>query len=89
MTKYYRVKEDNFMWKQGAIISDFNVGKYKPVEDIWDNTPCNAAEYISARIIEHGNNSAYFERVYRDSISGSLFKTADQMKQAYKDSFKK
>lgn len=89
MTKYYRVREDNFLWKQGAIITDSNVGQYTPIEDVWDQTPHNKTEYISARIIEDENNMVYFERVYKDSISGTLFKTADQIKQTYKDSFKK
>lgn len=90
MTKYYRVKKDNFLWKEGAIIANNcnNGTGYYPIEDIWHNTPIQGNEFISAPIIEHPNNIEYFERVYKDSISGALFRTADQLKQVYKDSFK-
>ena len=63
MIKYYRVKQDNFLWKKGAIISTSDEPGYKPVENIWDNTPCNGTEYVSSNIVEHENNSVYFERV--------------------------
>ncbi len=95
MDKYYRVKKDTFMWKEGAILradSDLNaidpVGGYRAVEDIWDSTPINGAEYISARIIEHPLNADIFERVYPDSITGKLFKTKDQLLDMYSKAFK-
>lgn len=91
MTVYYRVKKDNFLWKEGAVLekrADCGTGGYKPVEDVWDSTPCNGDEYITSRIVEHENNSEWFERVYKNTIAGSLYKTADQLKQTYKDAFK-
>lgn len=89
MTKYYRVKKDNFLWKEGAILQISGpTSVYRPIEDIWDNTPCNGNEHISSRIIENENNLEWFERVYKDNIAGSLYRTADQLKQTYKDAFK-
>ncbi len=91
MSKYYRVRKDTFLWKEGAILTESernNFNGYEPIEDVWDNTPVNAEEYISARIVEHENNAEYFERVYKDTICGALFRTADQLKQTYKESFK-
>lgn len=88
MKKYYRVKKDNFLWKEGAILSNTHENGYAPIEDIWDNTPINGKEYISAQIIEHESNAEYFERVYADSVVGSIFRTADQLRQFYKESFK-
>lgn len=89
MTKYYRVKKDTFLWKEGAILSDADKvdNGFKPIEDIWDNTPVNGGEYISARIIEHENNKEYFERVYKDTVCGKAYRTADQLKQIYKEAF--
>lgn len=89
MKKYYRVKVSNFLWEEGAIITSNESGSgYIPIEDIWDTTPFNHSEYISKAVIEHENNSQYFERVYTDDIKGKCFKTLDQMKQAYKEKFK-
>lgn len=86
-TKYYRVKQDNFMWKEGAVLQSTG-GGYTPVEDIWDATPVNDSEYISDRIIEHPDNAAYFERVYSNDLKGKGYKTADQMRELYKGAFK-
>ncbi len=89
MTKYYQVKQSNFLWKQGAIISDgrsCNNG-YAPIEDIWDTTPVNQGEYISRHIVEHPDNEEYFTRVYPDTIAGKLFKTKDQLTAMYSKSF--
>ncbi|MBV6446404.1 MAG: hypothetical protein IFNCLDLE_02702 [Ignavibacteriaceae bacterium] len=92
MAKYYRVTKDTFLWKEGAILKlQANGGDmgYEPIEDIWDTTPNNGREYISARIVEHPNNSEWFERVYQDTIKEGFFRTAEQLKEAYKKSFKK
>lgn len=88
MTKHYRVKQTNFLWKEGAILQFNNNNGYVPIEDIWNNTPVNEAEYISTRIVEHPNNSEFFERVYKDTLGGALYKTKDQMIEAYKGVFK-
>lgn len=97
MNKYYRVKKDNFLWEEGAILVSFdkinvavtpeNKG-YEPIEDIWNSTPVNGPEYISARIIEHPNNTDYFERVYPDTILGKFYYTKDQLVTKYKEAFK-
>jgi hypothetical protein len=91
--KYYRVKKDTFIWKDGAVLKEGNysgssTSGYRAIEDIWDATPTIGTEYISARIVEHPDNSEFFERVYQDTIGGKVFKTKDQIVQLYNDSFK-
>lgn len=84
MTKFYRVKKTNFLWKAGAILKlDATDKGYRPIEDIWDNTTCNSTEYISTHIVEHENNKEFFERVYQDSLKGSVYKTKDQLVATY------
>ena len=64
MAKYYRVKKQTFMWDEGAIISDeSSAGRYVSTSDVWDRIP-GMSEYISANIIEHENNSDFFEQVW-------------------------
>jgi hypothetical protein len=87
--KYYRVKKDTFLWKEGAIIKCADDEKgYVAIEDVWDAVPCVGNEYISKRIIEHSGNAEFFERVYPDSIKGKLFRTKDQLITMYQDAFK-
>lgn len=74
------------MWKEEAIITSSGSG-YHAIEDIWDKVPLST-EYISDHIIEHLGNEDFFERVYKDSMAGNLFRTADQMREIYKGSFK-
>lgn len=88
MRKYYRVKQDTFLWKAGAILSDQEKGQYVPIEDIWNVAEKPNAEYISAPIIEHPDNAVFFERVYPDSIAGKIYHTKDQLLEAYKGAFK-
>jgi hypothetical protein len=87
MTKYYRVKKDNFIWKEGAILTDQDEERYIGIEDIWNTVTGVKDEYISARIIEHPDNHEYFERVYPDTITGKLYRTKDQMVEMYKKAF--
>jgi hypothetical protein len=87
MAKYYRVKKDTFMWKEGAILQNSYNGGYVAIEDIWNKVELNN-EYISAPIIENEGNSEFFERVYPDTLCGSIFRTADQLREVYKKSFK-
>ena len=67
MSKYYRVKQTNFMWDEGAILEHShqhgNSGGYQPIEDLWNHVDLGT-EYISAHIIEDEGNSEFFERVY-------------------------
>lgn len=87
MTTYYRVKQDTFLWKKGAIISRDKDGHYKAIEDIWDATPAIKNEYISAPIIEADENAQFFERVYQDNLSGKIFRTKDQLIEVYNNAF--
>lgn len=86
MDKFYRVKKDNFLWKEGAILKLQGNG-YRAIEDIWNSTPQIGEEYISTRVIECPTNVEYFERVYPDTITGRVFKTKDQLIEIYKSSF--
>lgn len=88
MEKYYRVKKDTFLWKEGAILCTTVDGTgYRAVKDIWDKVPLKT-EYITAHIIENPDNADTFERVYPDTVTGNLFRTKDQMLKMYKDAFK-
>lgn len=90
MDKYYRAKKDTFLWKEGAILrNNANGGGYQPIEDVWNATPHNGTEYISSRIIEAPENAGFFERVYRDDLSGKAYRTKDQIVAAYNEAFKK
>lgn len=87
MQKFYRVKKDTFMWKEGAILTDQDKQQYVAVEDIWNAIESLHGEYISARIIEDKGNAEYFERVYPDTIKGKIYRTKDQLTELYKNSF--
>jgi hypothetical protein len=90
MSKYYRVKKDTFLWKEGAILKNSATESgYQAVEEIWDAIGCIGGEYISKRIIECEENKEWFERVYPDTITGKLYKTKDQLLAIYKDAFVK
>jgi len=84
--KYYRCVKDNFMWKEGAILESSGSG-YRPIEDLWNKVELGT-EYISDHIIENPDNKDFFERVYKDSITGNIFRTKDQMVEMYKSAFK-
>lgn len=63
--KYYRVKEDNFLWLKGAIlVKEDDDNGYAPIDELWDATEVNGNEYITTKIIEAPENAKYFERVY-------------------------
>lgn len=69
MKKYYRAKQDSFLWVKGAILVSYKelgscMESYRPVDDtdIWDTTEFNGEECISAPIVE--KNPDWFERVY-------------------------
>lgn len=63
-TKYYRVKQTNFMWDEGAILHhrDGDSG-YTAINDLWNHADLKG-EFISCRIIEDPANLDFFERVY-------------------------
>lgn len=88
--KYYRVKKDTFLWKEGAILKDDAEGStgkgYRAIEDIWDRVRVGG-EYISSHIIENPINADFFERVYPDNLKGNVYRTADKLREVYKKSF--
>lgn len=88
MEKYYRVKEDNFMWSKGAIIRKDSDG-YRSVNDIYNSVELKT-EYISTHIIENPANERFFERVYKvDLLSRTVFKLKEEARalldKEYKD----
>lgn len=85
--KYYRVKIETFLWNAGAILSDQDKGQYLPLEDIWNKVP-GQSEYISAKIVEAPENAETFEKVYKNTIGGSLYQTKDQLLALYQNAFK-
>lgn len=91
-TKYYRVKKDTDLWREGAIISDAkNDGGYLPIEDIWtkiDPQSSNGWGGKSRLIVESPMNEEWYERVYKDNVSGMVYRTADQMRDLYQKAFK-
>lgn len=88
MTKYYRVKKDTFLWKEGAIISmeDGDNG-YDPIEDVW-NVVESQCDWITKEVVEANENREYFERVYKDNLKGNIFRTADKVREVYEKKFK-
>ena len=86
MSKFYRVKQTNFMWEEGAILEhDEDTGSdggYRPIEDLWDHVELGT-EYISGHIIEDEGNAEFFERVYPlGSLEKKLFGTKKQAQAA-------
>ena len=88
MTKYYRVLKDNFLWRKGAIIATGDHSGYRPIEDVWNNTPVNNDEYISCRVVEHENNAKFFERIYKTDLKSKIFATAEEIREGYGKLFK-
>lgn len=89
MIKYYRVKQDTFLWKKGAILKNStNEGKgYLPIEDVWNIVEKNN-EYISDTIIEDKANSEWFEKIYKVGLKGMVFRTKDQVVEKFNKAFK-
>lgn len=86
MVKYYKVKVDTFLWREGAVLSydeDEDDG-YMPIEDLWNTT--DKSEYISAPIIENPLNEIYFERVY---MTGGVLRNKLETTDYYKTIFNK
>lgn len=93
--KYYRVKKDNFLWKEGAILewatySGSPSGGYTPIDDVWDVIEdIDNGEYVSANIVEDSQNADWFERVYEVGALGKvMYVTADKAREMYKNTFK-
>lgn len=82
--KYYRNLKDNFLWDEGAILSDeIDANGYQPINDLWNKTEHNGNEYISRGIVEAEENKDMFERVYPiGDIKKMLFGNRDAAKAA-------
>lgn len=86
MAKFYRVKQTNFLWDEGAIIERNEKlglnGGYYAIDDLWDRVDLGD-EYISAGIIEAPENAKFFERVYPlGALEKKLFGTKKQAQAA-------
>lgn len=86
MAKFYRVKQTNFMWDEGAILErDEKLGLnggYYAIDDLWDRVD-TGDEYISAGIVEAPENAEFFERVYPlGALEKKLFGTKKQAQAA-------
>ena len=92
MDKFYRVKKDTFLWKEGAVLKlNEKIGRhggYAAIEDVWDTTEHVADEYISAPIVEDVVNAEFFERVYLDTIGSKMYRTKKQVVDAFSKAFK-
>ena len=78
--KYYRLKQDTFMWDKGAIIQSNGDG-YRTADDIWNRVKLGN-EYISEHIIEDDGNADFFERVYPvNLLSKTVYKIKAEAKE--------
>lgn len=66
MTKFYRVKKDNFMYVAGAILKLENYN-YVSITDLW-NVHEDQTEFLTPRLVE--KSPEWFERVYEVSDFG-------------------
>ena len=86
-TKFYRVKETNFMWEKGAIISDEN-GGYQAIDELYNHVELGT-EYITKKIIENPENAVFFERVYKvDLLTRAVYETKERAKELLAKEFK-
>jgi hypothetical protein len=85
MIKYYRVKKDTPMWKEGAIIANTHESThYVPIEDIWDQVPGVTDDfYEHARVVEAPEASEFFERVYKNDFDKAVWHTAEELRKLY------
>ncbi len=66
--KFYRVKQDNPVWKQGAIIKEES-GGYVGISDLWNVSEHEDADtQYGSYTVE--NSPDWFERVYELSMLG-------------------
>ena len=80
--KYYRVKQDNFLWQKDAILTnEKDINGYMAIEDIWDTTEFTKTDYVSTKIVE--NNPKYFERVYNNNLEKHIFVTSNELKKIF------
>jgi hypothetical protein len=90
MAKYYRVKQNTFIWAKGAILkySDSHTnGGYEAISDLWDSVDLED-EYITAHIVEDKDNSDWFERVYDTGLVGKMkFATKEKAQEVYNKLF--
>lgn len=85
MNKYYKVIKDNFLWEEGAIISNTanSEGGYIPIDPAFIKHENNATEYITAGIIE--NSPETFERVYPVNLATkTIYKSREEARELLK-----
>lgn len=64
MARFFRNKTGNFLWDEGAIVSnEHDEDGYKAISNIWDHVGLDG-EYITAKIIESPDNADFFEEVW-------------------------
>lgn len=90
MIKYYRVIKEHPLWEEGAILANTANGNgYTSIEQLWNRVDKTEQYFEGELVVEAPENSHWFERVYKDTVSGNIFRTADQMKKLYNQAFKK
>lgn len=81
MTKYYKVVKDNFLWVEGAILSNTSANGrgYVPINGttLWNKTGHSNDEYISSNIIE--KCPEYFIEVYPiNLLTKTIYKVKEE-----------
>jgi len=87
MKKYYRVKQDTFLWEEGAILSHTEGSNgYEPIDDVWKKHE-DSSEYISSAIVEKSPD--WFERVYAVNLATrTVYKLREEAKELLAKSYK-
>lgn len=87
--KYYKVIKDNFLWEDGAILTETSDNEgYRPISDIYKKSEFDNNEYTSSGIVE--NSPEYFARVYKvDLISRTLYEVKEEAIKILDKQFKK
>ncbi len=87
-TKFYRVKQTNFLWDEGAIIKSTDGNGYTSENEMFDHVDLKS-EYISAPIIEAPENAMFFERVYPvNLLSKTVYKLKEEAKELLSKEYK-
>jgi len=88
MPNYYRNLKDNFIWDEGAIISnDKHYNEYRPIDNIFAKES-TGHEYISAIVIESAPDG-YFQRVYPvNLVTKTIYKVKEEAKELIAKNYK-
>lgn len=80
-TRFYRVKQDTPMWREGAILKLDGNGGYRAISDLWDTLEDQSA-CLNAKRVESKDNGDWFERVYETSFLGKVaYHTRDKARE--------